>query len=223
MLPAGTFRMGRNTLSGNDTGPERDVQVGAFWMGVQEVTYAQYDRFARATGRHLPGDFGWGRGDRPVIHVSWDDARAYANWLSGQTGHRYRLPSEAEWEYAARAGTETFYWWGYKPGINNANCFDCGSQWDGARTAPVGSFEANPFGLHDTAGNVMEWVADCYNSSYQGAPNDGSPWLEGDCSQRGVRGGAYNKPVERLRGTRRGGLGPGSRLSNLGFRLVREP
>ncbi len=223
-LQASSFQMGsEHDVLAPEEAPPHEVRLGDFYIGRYEVSFAEYDRFARATGRGLPRDEGWGRGDRPVIHVSWDDARAYAQWLSGQTGQTYRLPSEAEWEYAARAGVETFYWWGYKPGRNNANCFDCGSQWDGARTAPVGSFEANPFGLHDTAGNVMEWVADCYNGNYEGAPNDGSPWLEGDCSRRGARGGAYNKPVERLRGTRRGGLAPSSRLSNLGFRLVREP
>ena len=223
-LPAAVFQMGSDQDAlAPEEGPPHEVQLGDYYLGRYEVSFAEYDRFARAAGRSLPRDQGWGRGDRPVVHVSWDDARAYADWLSAQTGQRYRLPSEAEWEYGARAGVETFFWWGYKPGHNNANCFDCGSQWDGVRTAPVGSFGSNPFGLHDTAGNVMEWVADCYNGNYEGAPNDGSPWLEGDCSRRGARGGAYNKPVERLRGTRRGGLAPSSRLSNLGFRLVREP
>ena len=223
MLPAGTFRMGRNTLSGNDTGPERDVQVGAFWMGIQEVTYAQYDRFARATGRRLPGDFGWGRGDRPVVGVSWGDAQAYVDWLSSQTGRRYRLPSEAEWEYAAKSGGRGSYWWGFGLESGRAACFDCGSPWDNKSTAPVGSFPPSPYGLHDTAGNVMEWVADCYHPSYEGAPADGRARADGDCRLRIARGGAFNKPSASMRTYVRTKLDPNSRLNNLGFRVARDP
>jgi formylglycine-generating enzyme required for sulfatase activity len=126
------------------------------------VTFEEYAKFATAVGRKLPEGEGWGTGNRPVINVSWKDAVAYAEWLSEQTGKRYRLPSEAEWEYAAGAGTETKYWWGNEVGINRANCDGCGSQWDNKQTAPVGSFDANPLGLYDTAGKVFEWVQDCW-------------------------------------------------------------
>lgn len=223
MLPAGTLRMGRNTLTGDDTGPERDVRIEAFWMGVNEVTHEQYDRFARATGRRLPDDFRWGRGDRPVVGVSWGDAQAYVDWLSHQTGGRYRLPSEAEWEYAARAGGRGSYWWGFGLESGRAACFDCGSPWDNKSTAPVGSFPPSPYGLYDTAGNVMEWVADCYHPSYEGAPADGRARAGGDCRLRIARGGAFNKPSASMRAYVRTKLDPNSRLNNLGFRVARDP
>ena len=140
----------------------------------------------------LADERGWGRGRRPVINVSWEDAVAYTKWLSGQTGERCRLPSEAEWEYAARAGSVTKYSWGNEIGSNQANCDVCGSQWDGKQTAPVGSFDPNGWGLHDLHGNVWEWVQDCWNGSYQGAPTNGSAWESGDCSRRVLRGGSWN-------------------------------
>src|SRR5205823_12154354 len=133
---------------------------------------------------YKPSDYGWGRGRRPVINVSWDDAKAYAAWLANRTGKAYRLLSEAEWEYAARAGTTTVYFWGDAIGNNNANCDGCGSQWDKRQTAPVGSFKSNAFGLYDMAGNVWQWVQDCYHADYQGAPTAGSEWTSGDCSRR---------------------------------------
>lgn len=129
-----------------------------------------------------------------MTEVSWRDAVAYARWLSSQTGKRYRLPTEAEWEYAARAGTTTAYSWGESPGFNLTNCEVCGSQWDDEQTAPVGSFKANGWGLYDMHGNAQEWVLDCWNDNYEGAPTDGSAWTLGDCSDRVVRGGAFNFP-----------------------------
>ena len=150
-IPAGSFRMGDIQGGGDsDEKPVHRVSVGKFAMGKFEVTFAEYDKFAQATGRKKPNDRGWGRGNRPVINVSWNDATAYAKWLSNQTGKTYRLPTEAEWEYAARAGTETKYWWGNDLGKNRAACDGCGSQWDNKQTAPVGSFSANKFGLYDT-------------------------------------------------------------------------
>ncbi len=117
-----------------------------------------------------------------MINVSWTDAVAYTEWLSAQLGERYRLPSEAEWEYASRAGSTKKYSWGNEIGRNRANCDGCGSQWDNRMTAPVGSFSPNAWGLHDMHGNVWEWVQDCWNSRYQGAPADGSAWESGDCA-----------------------------------------
>ena len=141
VVPAGRFRMG--CVSGrdcwDDARPVHEVEVRSFALGVYEVTFEEYERFAAATGRDRPNDRGWGRGGRPVIHVSWEDATAYADWLSDETGEQYRLPSESEWEYAARAGATTRYSWGQDIGRDRANCRECGSRWDGAGTAPSGS------------------------------------------------------------------------------------
>jgi len=223
VLPGSSFLMGGHSPSGEpDEHPEHQVQVRGFLIGANEVTFADYDRFARAAGRRLPDDFGWGRGRRPVVDVSWVDAQAYAQWLSRQTGRRYRLPSEAEWEYAARGGTQSSYWWGGGPQPGRALCFNCGSTWDGRSTAPVGSFEPNPYGLYDTAGNVLEWTADCYRPSYEGAPADGSAWDQAPCDGRVARGGAFDKPAKSLRSTARAQLGPDTRLNMLGFRVARD-
>jgi formylglycine-generating enzyme required for sulfatase activity len=158
-----------------------------------------------------------------VINVSWKEAVAYAEWLSKQTGKRYRLPTEAEWEYAARAGTEAAYWWGNEVGKNHANCAGCGSQWEGKQTAPVGSFASNPWGLHDTAGNVYEWVQDCWHEDYEGAPADGSGslWEEGVCV-RVIRGGSLNLKPWSVRSANRSKDVPFNRYINLGFRLARD-
>jgi formylglycine-generating enzyme required for sulfatase activity len=192
LIPAGSFRMGDLNGGGDDDEkPVHRVDVAAFGLGKFEVTFAQYDAFARATNRALPNDGGWGRGSRPVINVSWDDAQAYVKWLSSKTGTAFRLPTEAEWEYAARAGTTTKYSWGNEIGRNNAVCNGCGSQWDGKQTAPVGQFRANAFGLYDMHGNVWEWTEDCYNGSYQGAPSTGAAWTSGNCTYRVLRGGSW--------------------------------
>jgi formylglycine-generating enzyme required for sulfatase activity len=222
-LPAGSYEMGSigNSLNFNE-GPRHQVKLAAFSISKFEVTFEEYDRFARATGHRLPYDESWGRADRPVINVSWDDARAYIRWLSEQTGKNYRLPSEAEWEYATRAGSVDNFWWRDSADNLHANCFNCGSQWDGTRTAPVGSFEANDFGLHDVTGNVQEWTADCYHGSYNGAPGDGNAWQFPECAMRVVRGGAYTSPLDSLRSAKRSQYDQDTRLDNLGFRVVRE-
>jgi formylglycine-generating enzyme required for sulfatase activity len=164
VIPPGKFRMGDiQGKYGKDELPVHQVNFQkAFAASKYEITFAEYDEFAKATGRKLAEDEGWGRGRQPVIYVSWDDAVAYAKWLSEQTGKRYRLPTEAEWEYGARAGAETSYWWGNEVKQGLANCRGCGSRWDGKQPAPVGSFKPNPFGLYDTAGNVAERVQDCW-------------------------------------------------------------
>ena len=193
VIPAGRFRMG--CVSGKNCRdyekPVHEVRIASFALSKYEVTFEEYDRFTAATGRKRADDEDWGRGRRPVINVSWEDAVAYAKWLSDRTGERYRLPSEAEWEYAARAGSTTKYSWGNKKGRNRANCYSCGSQWDFEKTAPVGSFSPNAWGLHDMHGNVLEWVQDCWNGSYQGAPTDGSARASGDCERRVLRGGSW--------------------------------
>jgi formylglycine-generating enzyme required for sulfatase activity/chromosome segregation ATPase/CRP-like cAMP-binding protein len=220
---ASGFDMGSGVSSANfDERPRHRVQLKAFAISKQEVTFAEYGRFARATGRSVPGDNGWGRGERPVINVRWQDALAYTQWLSEQTGSRYRLPTEAEWEFAARSGSDARFWWGNETGKAHANCFDCGSEWSGQKTAPVGSFSASQFGLQDMAGNVMEWVQDCYQPDYSSAPADGSAVSSGDCSRRVVRGGAYDSPSENLRSASRDARDADTRLDNLGFRVVKE-
>ncbi len=216
-LPGSRFTMGAAAdLPYEAEQPPHRVLVGDFAISRAEVTFADYDRFARATDRRLPDDKGWGRGDRPVVNVSWEDAVAYTRWLSTQTGALYRLPTEAEWEYAARAGTRSFFWWGSTLGRNRANCLNCGTRWDGRTTAPVARLAANAFGLHNTAGNVREWVQDCYRAGYGGASPSG-----GECSARVVRGGDFTSPGAGLRTSRRGGEAPQARLATVGFRVAR--
>jgi formylglycine-generating enzyme required for sulfatase activity len=221
-LAAASYQMGSVGISMKASEvPRHEVKLPAFSISSHEVSFDDYSRYARATGRSMPKDEGWGRGKRPVINVSWDDAQGYVKWLSAQTGKTYRLPTEAQWEYAARGGNDENYWW---TGIHNdipANCFNCGSEWDGARTAPVGQFAANGFGLHDMAGNAQEWTQDCYNRNYTGAPVDGSAWLTPECAERVVRGGSYSSPKKSLRSASRAALEPDTRLDNLGFRVVR--
>lgn len=222
-LPAAGFMMGSAESSMNfNERPQHRVVLRSFSISKTEVTFAGYDRFARATGRRLPYDEGWGRADQPVINVSWKDVSAYAAWLSEQTGHDYRLPTEAQWEFAAAAGSKRPHWWDDSVIEIPANCFDCGNRWDGRRTAAVGSFSANGFGLHDTAGNVQEWIEDCYHENYEGAATDGSAWQAPRCTQRVVRGGAYTSPINSLRSAKRGQYDHDTRLDNLGFRVVRS-
>lgn len=222
VIPSGSFDMGSSNGEDNEL-PVHTVTISQpFAMSVTEVTFADYDRFAVATSRDKPGDRSWGRGDRPVMDVSWADAVAYAKWLSVQTGKRYRLPSEAEWEYAARAETTTAYWWGEEVGHNNANCDGCGSQWDKQQTAPVKSFKPNAFGLYDMAGNVKEMTADCWNENYSGAPADGTAWTGGDCGSRVVRGGSWKYLPVGVRSARRVGFPPENGFDTLGFRLAQD-
>jgi len=223
-LRADSFTMGSGSTSPRfEERPQHRVNLSRFAISKYEVTFAQYDRFVQATGRARPTDEGWGRGTRPVINVSWQDATAYTRWLSGQTGANYRLPTEAEWEYAARSRSSKRFWWGKEVGESHANCFDCGGQWSGSRTARVGSFAASPFAVHDMAGNVMEWVQDCYQSGYANAPSDGrAVVVTGDCSARVVRGGSYSSPADLLRSASRDQRAPELRLDNLGFRVVRD-
>jgi formylglycine-generating enzyme required for sulfatase activity len=203
-IPRGAFLMGSADPDATpyERPPHQVVIAEPFRMGKYEVTFAEYDVYvfaARMEGKeehkdiHLPGSQGWGRGCRPVINVSWEDAVAYAKWLSEQTGKRYRLPTEAEWGYAARAGSTTRFWWGdevQQDGKVWANCLGCGSDW-GLRTAPVGSFPANPFGLYDMAGNVDEWVEDVGTIATRGRPTAGLPGLRAAISiAAGVWSGA---------------------------------
>ena len=220
-IPAGTFEMGSPPSSPNfDERPRHTVTLGHFAIGVTEVRIDEYRRFARATGGSAPT--GGGDSD-PVASVSWDDANRYARWLSQQTGRRYRLPNEAEWEYAATAGSDSPYWWGYTVGQDDAYCFGCGSVVDPGGPTSVASFKPNPFGIYDTAGNVMEWVQDCYHENYDGAPDNGTVWSEADCPSRVARGGAFSGTPKSIRSQRREKFAPTTILGDIGIRLIREP
>ena len=200
-VPAGTFIMGSPASEDDrqeDEGPRHVVTIEApFAVGVYEVTFDEWEACRRGGGcpGDQPDDRYWGRGRRPVIDVNWNDAQAYVSWLSAQTGQRYRLLSEAEWEYVARSGAETARYWGesesgqcrYANGDDDdVSCTD-GYEY----TAPVGSFAPNAFGLYDVLGNVYEWTQDCSNGSYAGAPTNGSAWQSGDCGRRVLRGGSW--------------------------------
>lgn len=221
----GTFQQGDvEGLGGSWRNPVRLVAVKSFAIGQYEVTFEEYDRFAIATGMPLPSDEGWGRGRRPVINVSWDDARAYAEWLSRTTGQPYRLPTEFEWEYAARSGTKQEAWAGTSDAnqlVDYAVLFANSAK----RSGEVGTKKANEFGLFDMSGNVWEWVEDCAHDSYQGAPKDGSAWLEADgghCGRHVHRGGSWGSEVETLRTSNRDWVNTVFRNNGLGFRLVRS-
>ena len=222
VLSPGSFKMGSTLIDKPDESPKHSVNIDGFAVGKYEVTQAEYQIFASATGRKVPKSAGNDPARDPVVNVSWDDALAYTQWLTEQSGETYRLLSEAEWEYASSAGNNASYWWGFDFEPGRAHCFNCGSGRDSKRPAPVGSFAANPFGLHDTAGNVLEWVYDCYHSNYSGAPVDGSVWQGGHCSKRVTRGGAYNTPNDSLRSQKRAAFSSTRPRKNIGFRVARD-
>jgi len=268
IIPAGHFVMGaspdeetREHLAEpfrNRSQPQRTVNVRRFSTGKFEITRAQYRAFAEATGRGSDGCFVWAGAEfekdrtkdwrnpgyaqddtHPVACVSWDDANVYVRWLSQKTGKNYRLLTEAEWEYAARAGTATIRFWGddEKLSCGYANGADVTAaaqvpdarNWGGvhcddryAYTAPVGNFRANAFGLHDMLGNVGEWTQDCWNANYNGAPTDGSAWTAGDCALRVVRGGSWDDAPQGLRAAYRVGSPTGIRVYGRGFRVARD-
>ena len=231
VVPSGVFTMGSPKREGgnDDERPMRRVRIDyLFAVGVYEVTFDEWYACADAggCGSYIPDDMGWGRGNRPVVNVSWEDAQSYVSWLSARTGKTYRLLSESEWEYVARAGTETAYSWGDSIGVNRANCSGCGSAWDGEQTAPVGSFAVNAWGVYDMHGNVLEWVQDCYNSNYEGAPKDGSAWESEDCNLRVLRGGGWHYNTRSLRSADRSMSSTGNRANifdhGFGFRVARS-
>ena len=226
VVPAGKFIQGSPSSEPDrydNEGPQRWISVRSFAIGATEVTFAQWDTCVSSGGcAHRPDDEGWGRGSQPVIKVSWNDAQEYVDWLNGRVeGSPYRLPSESEWEYAARAGTGTAFPWGNGIGSGNANCRDvhCG---DGIEfTAPVGSFAPNGFGLFDMHGNVWEWVEDCWNKDYSGAPEDGSVWRSGDCELAVLRGGSWDSWPVGMRSAFRVRVWRGVRDIYIGFRVAR--
>ena len=234
VVPAGEFIMGslaNEAGRDSDEEPQRKVVIGyPLVVGKFEVTFAEWEACVAGggcTSNRSPSDKGWGRGRRPVINVSWNDAKEYVSWLSRKTGKTYRLLSEAEWEYAARAGTTTPFFTGATITTDQAN-FDGNHTYGGSskgefrqETIEVGSFPANAFGLHDVHGNVWEWVEDAWHPNYQGAPNDGSVWRGGDPSLRILRGGSWNYDPDILRSADRGRLHPDDRSIVIGFRVSR--
>ena len=196
-----------------------------FLIGKYEVTFNEYDNFAVATNRSLPDDNGWGRGDHPVINISWDDAQAYTNWLTKVTGSHYRLASSAEWEFAARGKTTSLFWWGDNPedARERANCrFGCRSLWSnlfGNKTAVVGSYPPNDFGLHDTAGNVAEWVDDCYAEKSDTNSINNQTEI---CKQKIIRGGSFRDNVKAISSETIAHLAANTHNDSTGFRVVKE-
>lgn len=240
-LQGGTFTMGEQTSTGTlYERPLREVVVREYAIGRYEVSFDEWDQCFRAGGclREID-DEGWGRGKRPVINVSWIDAQQYVHWLSEKTGRNYRLPSEAEWEYAARAGTRTRYSWGdgAEWACSHANVLDLTGaalhpNWtwrvacdDGhATTSPVGSFPPNPWGLYDLYGNVWEWVQDCWHNDYTDAPTDSTAWTSGgNCRKRVNRGGGWGNNPRSMRSASRDADNAESYSNAMGFRVARSP
>lgn len=236
-------------------GPQHVVRIKAFALGKYDVTSAQFLGFLRETGyQPVACNATLGMGWRapahgtayapsydeppkwPAVCLDWRDADAYIAWLNAKVRRLrpeltegegpYRLPSEAEWEYAARAGTRTARWWGDAIGVNRANCNGCGSKWDDRLLTDVDSFAPNPFGLYGMLGNAWQWTADCWHANYRGAPTDGSPWTEKQCARRVIRGGSWNNlPVFVRSASRSGSVTDGGEYdysSLTGFRVARN-
>ena len=219
VVAAGEFAMGSNENPHEK--PVHKVKIPApFAIGQYEVTYAEWDACVDAGACRYRPDH-QGPSSDPVGNLSWDDANAYLKWLSEKTKQTYRLPSEAEWEYAARAGSHMRFWWGDEAGANNANCGDTKSETN-HQLASAGSYKVNPFGLYDTAGNVAEWVQDCWNETYKGAPSDGSAWVKGNCALRGLRGGSFGNKAAFCRSAARFRYDSDVRYESNGFRVLRE-
>ena len=229
VIPAGSFVMGSPDDEKNRTnneGPQHRVTfAGPFAVGRFAVTFDEWDACV-ADGDcngYSPNDGGWGRGRRPVIYVSWNDAKTYVHWLSNKTGKAYRLLSEAEREYVARAGAATPYWWGASISTRLANYYDgAGSgREDQQQTLLVDSFQPNPWGLYQVHGNIWEWTEDCYHDDYRGAPSDGSAWTSGDCCNRVIRGGSWIDLPGNLRAASRTSASAGDWDGLEGFRVAR--
>ena len=234
VVPAGDFMMGSPSSEedrNDDESPRHRVTISKpFSIGKYEVTFSEWDACVAAGGcrGYRPDDVGWGRGNRPVIDVSWEDAQAFVRWLSSETGQDYRLLTESEWEYAARAGTTGPFHFGSTISTDQANYYGrvvYGSGRKGVfreKTVSVGSFPSNGYGLHDVHGNVWEWVEDCWHASYAGAPKDGGAWTTGgDCADRVLRGGSWIDDPGDLRAALRLWDESGFRIFTIGFRVAR--
>lgn len=219
-IPAGEFTMGSNKKA--EERPKHTVSIEKFAVSEKEITIAEYTVYANASGAKMPKTKGMGD-DFPVFNVSWDDAYNYVKWLSKETGEKYRLLSESEWEYAASGGKKSSFWWGYDMEPNKAHCFlGCNQELNTNIPMKAGSFGANQFGLYDTAGNIAEWVHDCWHPNYKSASTDESVWEGGDCTQRVVRGGAFISPEQSLRTAARDKFKSNSSYEHIGIRIARE-
>ncbi len=223
LIPAGSFEMGSTEMHEFEK-PVHQVTIRSpFYLGVREVSFDEWDACVDQGGcSHRPSDRNLGRGRRPATDLHWDDANAYAAWLSTRTGRKYRLPTEAEWEYAARAGSSTSYPWGREPGKEAANCLGCNDQ-PRRQTIETGQFPPNAFGLYDMAGNAAEWVADCWSENYRSTPRDGSAYVAPACRERVLRGGSFNNDPRYLRSAARFKYEHDVRYYANGFRVLREP
>jgi formylglycine-generating enzyme required for sulfatase activity len=225
VIPPGEFVMGATEKEPSPVKnefPRHKVKIARpFALSAYTVTFDEWEACVAVGGCRVVTDSGFGRARRPVTSVTWDDAQTYVAWLSKMTGQQYRLPTEAEWEYAARAGTSTTYYWGDQLGLQNANCVKCGTEWDNIKTAPVGAFAPNPFGLFDMVGNVWQWLEDCLHPDYNGAPEDGSAWITGDCNLRTDRGGSWVSNITNVRIAFRGSYPSENRNYSLGIRVAR--
>ncbi|WP_408497109.1 formylglycine-generating enzyme family protein [Paraburkholderia xenovorans] len=221
-LPAGSFSMG-NANDDPSEKPVHHVSIGApFAIGKYEVTVEQWNACVAANAcQKLTPESNTNKA-APARDISWDDAQTYVKWLSKTTGKSYRLPTEAEWEYADRGGTTTQYWWGDQMRKGNANCKDCGDPWHKEGPEAVGSFAPNPFGLYDMNGSVWEWVGDCWHNSYQGAPADGHAWDSPGCDMRVIRGGSWREGGSYMLSATRFKYSAGVRQSQDGFRVVKD-
>ncbi len=222
VIPAGKFLMGSSGSRYSEETPRREVTVEKFAVSQYEISFTEYDKFAEATGRKKPDSLYMDKNTHPVIFVSWDDAYYYTKWLSEQTGQKYRLPSEAEWEYMASSGKKTPFWWGFDEEPNKAHCFGCGTGLDPRKPTKIGSFDPNPFNVYDTAGNVSEWVHDCWHDNYKKAPKYAEVWEGGDCAYRVTRGGAYSTPPQSIRSQKRDKFKSDQAYDHIGIRVVRE-
>ena len=221
-LAAGTFVMGADGKLKRERPAHAVTIERPFAIGRHEVTFDEWQVCLEAGAcTRVPDDHKWGRGRRPVMNVSFQDAEDYVRWLSDRTGQTYRLPTEAEWEYAARGRTTTEYSWGDRVGTDNANCRTCAPTIS-HRTFPVGSYRTNPFGLYDVHGNVWEWVQDCWNPTHEGAPSDASARLTGDCRYRVTRSGSWYYVSTNLRSAYRSKFNARAFSYGIGIRVVRE-
>lgn len=220
VLQGGAFRMGTKNSKSE---VQHRVNIQPFAIAVQPVTFKQWSICVEDGGcEFAPEDHGWGQEDRPVIGLSWNDAQQYVRWISEKAGREYRLPSEAEWEYAARAGTTSPYWWGWDIDGEHANCKGCGEDMQ-MQTVSVAAFPPNPWGLYDLSGNSAEWVQDCWHQSYQGAPQDGSAWMRGgDCNYHVLRGGYFGSSADDVRTASRSRYDTDVRYYANGFRVARD-
>ncbi|GEO39253.1 hypothetical protein SAE02_34010 [Skermanella aerolata] len=222
-LPGGSFTMGVPRGDPSEQPAHKVSLAKPFALGMYEVTVAEWRACVRGGGcADMPRMAASVTDETPVHNVHWNDAVAYATWLSKRTGQRYRLPTEAEWEYAARGGTAGRFWWGETVGVANANCENCGGSYERSLPLPVGSFKPNPLGLYNMNGGVAEWVADCWNNNYKGAPADGGAWVQGDCRKRVLRGGSWRNDADAMSVTARLNYDVDVRYLANGFRIARD-